>query len=157
MPQVRFRTRTLSRYSALDEDIDALTRRSHVSFALEEGVLQRLASREKDSVNPIKWPSPRRPDFLKPEMQEMHTARRKKGERFADFPPSHEEDFAWSVLLLKRMLRGDPVPQQLAIAISGPNLSGRRETTYKHPALTESTKDPVKVKEEEFDETRRRW
>ena len=132
-----------------DEDIMAILRRAHAVVMLEQGILWRLASRDKNDVEFIPWPDVKKPDIFKPEIRDLYTRFRKQGEKFplANFPANFEEDFVWSKELLKQLMNGGALPRR-TLTMAGDTLFGEKETRYKYPELMPASDLTSKVKKE---------
>ena len=104
---------------SLEDDIEAYLNRMHIIVCTKGWLTYRFAGGPGQKVLRMKWPNPTKPDIMIPEATAV-LKRYKKDNAFK--PPGHEEDFRWSVALIRAVTNGEEIPRTLTI--KGPRFGG---------------------------------
>ena len=112
------------------EDVEAIFKRNAIVLFTEKRVFIRAPGEEHDDVPFKHYPWPEKKDLLtehcKPTM-----AAYKKGGRV--LPQNFKVDMDWSVQLLRRVLKGEPLPKTLMVTGTSPTVIGRIAITERKP------------------------
>ena len=100
------------------EDMAAILARTHVIVLTDNGVYYRVASTEKGNVNFIAWPNQQMKDILAPAYKPIFKAYKADPEAHV-LPEGYHADSIWSQELLRKLLRGEPVPRTITVRQRG--------------------------------------